>query len=307
MTPSSSTGVGSRVTQLERFLALVPLPLRDELRAAPEVEAWLDDQLGQARRAWPELQLDEQVFLRYLAEHFPADTRLDRLLANWQLDDLYLCCACVIGHERAALAFERAFGSVLERAVRRQRVGETLVEEVVQLLREQLLVSSDSGFPMLTRYTGPGRLRSWLWVVATRTARRVLEAEQKLRPLTDEQLERALLDAPGPDVEGLLLRQTHRGAFTQAFKRALSSLPLREVALLRYRYREQLGVQEIGAIYRVHFSTASRWLDRAKRAVLERTHAELATTLQLESADCWSLIRSLASDVDATFTSLLGD
>lgn len=135
----------------------------------------------------------------------------------------------------------------------------------------------------------------------------MLEQEQRLRPVADEQLERALLgEWPACAAEGALLRQRHRETFARAFKRALHALPARERALLRYRYLDELGVQEIGAIYQVHFSTASRWVERARRAALERTHAELAAELGLGTTECWSVIRSLAGDLEATFSSLVG-
>ena len=80
----------------------------------------------------------------------------------------------------------------------------------------------------------------------------------------------------------------------------------KELTLLRQRYVDGLKVEQIGAIHRVHHSTASRWLERIRDALLERTLQHLRAALALSPDECKSAIRMIQSDFDLTLRRFFG-
>lgn len=61
---------------------------------------------------------------------------------------------------------------------------------------------------------------------------------------------------------------------------AVAALAVRERALLRYSVVDGLTLDEIGAIYRAHKSSVSRWLTRARARLWQETRAALQTRLE---------------------------
>ena len=70
--------------------------LRD-LEAAGVPAARADALVAEGRTAFPELALDEDVFVRHLQERLPIDKLATAPLAELHLGELYLACACAQG------------------------------------------------------------------------------------------------------------------------------------------------------------------------------------------------------------------
>jgi hypothetical protein len=121
----------------------------------------LDQRWQEARRAWPTVAIPEEVFVRYVEERGGTDGTLA---------DLYIACGCALGDPAALSAFESHYGREIRIALQRMKQPDSTVQEVEQQIREKLFVGEDGTRPRIADYTGRGDLRSWLRVIAVRTA-----------------------------------------------------------------------------------------------------------------------------------------
>jgi len=84
----------------------------------------------------------------------------------------------------------------------------------------------------------------------------------------------------------------------------IASQPSRTRTLLRYYYSENVGVEELGALYRVNAGTASRWLAQARSAIFEETRRRLAEVLGASPSEIESHL-GLVHSLDVSLGSLL--
>lgn len=258
-----------------------------------------------AQRAEPAVRVDEEVWCRYLAARLPPVAELQQRLPRLHLDDLYLCCGCAVGDRAALAAFHRRLVPVIAATLARLRLGQGLREELQQELVQRLLVAEPASPPLLARYSGAGTLASWLRVVVARAGRRGLEREKHVVVSDDQRLASELIAAqPGADL--LYAKSRYREAFRDAFREAMQALSPREITLLRQRHVDGLGLEELGAIYRVHHSTVHRWLEKTRALLLDQITARLAGKLRIPPRECSTIIRLVQSDVDLTLRTLLG-
>lgn len=275
------------------------------LDPSPELVEQLAGAVEQARQSWPGIRVDPAVWCRYLAARLPPPAELPRVIGRLGLDELYLCCACAAGDPRAVSAFQERYLPVVDGALRKLRLGQGLREELRQQLAMRLLVGEEGAPPLIAGFAGAGKLGNWLRVVTARVARRALEREKRVVLSEDDRLEEELV-AGQPDAELHHLKAAYREAFRHAFRQALGSLRPREVTLLRQRFVDGLSLEKIGAVYRVHHTTAQRWLEKTRLLLLTRTVEALAERLQISKKDCSTIIRLIQSDMDLTLQTLLG-
>ena len=74
---------------------------------------------------------------------------------------------------------------------------------------------------------------------------------------------------------------------------------------MRLRFVEGLELAQIGQLYRVHESTASRWLSAARAAVASATRDGLMARLAITTATADSVARMVASGLDLSVARLL--
>ncbi len=281
--------------------------LRPEARLyaqLPSLETVLAELLASARAAWPRVRLEDAVFLRHLAERLAPASEPERTLRALPAADLFLACACVHGDAAAQAALDAHFLPKVAAAVARVYPGADAASEVCQVLREKLLTSEAGHPPRLAGYLGQGPLAAWLRAAAVRTALNLRRSAQRQARAEEEALAEATL--PGgthPELE--LLRQRHRADFQTALAEALAALPSRERTVLRLHLVEGLSLERIGTVYRTHKSTVSRWLARAREAVLEGTRSRLAERLRLSSGELHSLLRDVPAQLDQSLSALL--
>jgi RNA polymerase sigma-70 factor (ECF subfamily) len=245
------------------------------------------------------VDLPEEAFVAYLARRLPRADATRKAWESWAVEDLYLCCACAGGDPSAVELFERQNIQIVRAAIRRLRPGHPLEEELVQQLREELLVGR-GGPPLLEGYAGLGRLSGWLNVVATRTARRQMAREERYVPVGDDRLaQRLLAEVDDPD------RKRYLAPFRVALQSALGELEVRDLNLLRLRYKDGLTLQHIGSIYRVHNATVHRWIERIHQRLLDRTTELMVAEQGLADDECASVMRALQGQLDLTITTLL--
>jgi len=204
--------------------------------------------LETCRAAHPDLDIDPDAFLAYVAER---DSGSDESLA-----DLYLAFGCLRGLPAALRAFDATYGGELDRVLRGLgRRG--LDDDAKQILKLRLFVGPTA---KIATYTGRGPLRRWLRVAATRLVLEV--ARTKEQPAEDWAI--AALPDASDDPELAYLKAHYTAALKTAFVDALARLTDRQRTLLAQYHVDELTIDQLGALYGVHRVTAARWVARAQ-------------------------------------------
>jgi RNA polymerase sigma-70 factor (ECF subfamily) len=184
------------------------------------------------------------------------------------------------------------------------------VDEVSQRTRVRLVVGEGRDQPpRIASYRGAGPLRAWVAIAAQRIALNARRdaasgSAAAAAPARTDDVLADLVDRE-PDPELRHLKTLYRAEFREALAAALGGLADRARAVLRLRFVDGLELAHIGRLYRVHESTASRWvsaaLDDIARSTRERLVARLAVTN--ETAD--SVARMVQSQLDLSIARLL--
>jgi RNA polymerase sigma-70 factor, ECF subfamily len=276
----------------EAFLAA--LDARADLPDLDErLEERLDALVRRARAAWPRIAVDAAALVAHLARHAPAD-RLDDFLADVHIEDLALAWACVRRDAAAIRELETKYMSAIPRALAPLRAV-ALADETAQRLRDRFLVEGK-----LADYSGSGPLAAWVRAAAVRAAIDDLRAAR--RDAGDDELAALAAGAVEPELE--LARGRHAAQVQAALQRALDTLPARDRNLLRFSYVDGLTIDEIGAFYRIHRTTAGRWVARAREAIVAETRRLVRAELALTDSELDSLLRAVRSYLHITLKSV---
>jgi len=240
------------------------------------------------------MSLSPEQFARSL-----GDQPLERL----HLADLYLACACAAGDPRALVAFEQQLMPQVRSHVARLDTSPAFVGEVEQRLRERLLVGTPESPPRIATYSGRGPLGGWLRVAALRVAHN-LQRGAKPELDVDGPL-RARLAQPGPDPEMAYIKRRYGWILRGVIEETLRKLPREDRTLLRLHLVDRLTVEQVGKICRVHASTVSRRIARARAELIDNTRARLRRELALDEQGLESLLVVLESGVDVTLSRVL--
>jgi RNA polymerase sigma-70 factor (ECF subfamily) len=269
---------------------------RAELEVLPDLESRLAAMIQAGRQAFPELVLDDASFVRHLAAIVDeTGGALEALHAA----DLYLACACAHGDASAVAILERDHISTLDAPLRATGLPAHAVDDVRQRVRELLLVGSDD-VPAIASYRGKGQLRSWLRAVAVRQAMMYFRGQRET-PVDDTALEGAALDdqlAPW--------KQQYAAAFREAFAQAVAALSEHDRLLLRQHHLDQLSVDELATLHKVHRATAARWVAAARASLLARVRERMTQKLAISGGELDSALRLARSQLDVSIYRLLG-
>jgi RNA polymerase sigma-70 factor (ECF subfamily) len=260
------------------------------------VIAEADSVLARARAAWPEVVLDDAIFVAYVADADDGGGELD-------IPALYLGCACIHGDPHALAAFERAHLDALPRMLARITTDAATIDEVKQRLRIKLFVADGIGPPTIARYRR-GSLPAWLRVVACRLAIDVLR--QRHLPLVgadEPALERTAL---ADDPVLALIKVTYRDRVAAAFVAALGALSPTDRATLRFYFVDNLGTEEVGRIYQLSKSAVSRRLARCRAALLADVKQRLMGELGIAEAELDSVMKLVRSQLHLSLPRILG-
>lgn len=287
---------------LEHFARGLREPARSELLGSERFAERLLERWRIAQAAAPSVSLAAEVFLPYWAQKVePGATPSEAL--GLRVADLYVACACGRGDPAALRVLETSHLPSVDAALRRMGMA-AQVQDVKQQLREQLLFSRGHGSPGIYDYAGRGGLRSWLRMMALRTALRLVQ-----RTRGEVRLEASVLEVLAPRVEDVGLQQLkikYRAEFESAFREAVEALPRRDRALLRRHYLEDLTIDQVGALYRVHRATAARWIAVARGRLLDETRSRLKERLKVSEKELDSIVRTIRSRLEITLRGLLG-
>jgi len=246
------------------------------------LEVW---RLG--RDEWPELDVPAETFAAFMEPKGPCgDT--ERTHAG----DLYLACACLEGVPTAVEAFERKFGEDLARALRR---GYSSSEDLYQLVLERLFTRGAGG-PKIAQYSGRAALRHWLRVVGIRTA----QNERRRRvdaPSSDEAIFSSVVaDADSP--ESKLIHASLMQAYKTAFEEAFRELDPAERTLLRFSVINEMSIDEIARLLKVHRATAARRVAAARARLGDLTKSRVMNRAGLSPKDFDSAVQLIRSNLE---------
>jgi RNA polymerase sigma-70 factor (ECF subfamily) len=255
--------------------------------------------------AHPDLALDAVLLAAYAGDRARPDLGATEAIQGLRGADLFLACACAQNLPAALRAFERDLIAKVPEYLRKLRVSRDVEEETRQALREKLFLPAAGEPPRIVQYSGRGALEGWVRVAALRTALDLLDSRKTAAPPRDEAALARVVDR-GDDPELLFLKESYRAPFVAAFREALAAAPRRARVLLHLTFVEGVTPERLGRLYRVHRTTAMRWVDAARAEVLEATRARLMERLQISAAECDDLFSLVQSRLDLTLGSLLG-
>lgn len=299
---------GTHCRAMLQYAPVAPQPLLSALRrAAPgRVEELAPDELEcalaalwrEAAAAWPRVVVEGERFVEHLAVRAPGGG-FPAALAALHSRDLYLACALEDGDDAAAAVFRTRIVDDLDERIVPAAQGR--LDEVRQRVCERLLVA-DGAPPRIASYRGHGALHAWVRVTAARIALDLVRAEPE-RSLGEAAL--AAAGPAGPDPELAHVRATTRAALASAIERAAAQLSVRERTLLRLSLLDELTIDDLAALYRVHRATAARWLSAARDGLGHSARRELAAATGLAADELTSALRLLETQIDLSWSRFL--
>lgn len=271
-------------------------------KAPPALEELLSRLLETASAAWPGVTLEGAHFVAHLARLLP-EGQPPEALERMHLADVYLARACVDGLPAALAAFEARVLPEVDAAVARLRLPPATVDEVRQLVRQKMLMAHADTPGKLAAYPGTGPLSGWVRAAALWQA---LDLQrQRSGPTVSDDADLSMAVSPGDDPELAYLKTTYRAEFAASFAQALAALSPRQRNFLRLKYLDGLNIDQLGALYGVHRSTAARWTVSAQEALLQETRRRLTERLRLTGSQLDSVLRLISSQLDVSLGRLL--
>ncbi|MEO8554298.1 MAG: hypothetical protein ABI678_30185, partial [Kofleriaceae bacterium] len=235
---------------------------------------------GKAR--WPAIAVDRDAFVaRVAALEDPGD----------HAADLYFAFACGAGDPSALAELETRYLTALRGPLAKLGLDGAGIEETIQMVREELLVTRDTRAAKILDYSGRGALQGWLRSVAVRTGLRLIKKTPKHAELGDDQ------GALAADPELAYMKKTYGEVFHRAFAAALGELSAKDRLLLKQRFKHQMGVVELGTQYGVNAGTISRWVQTARDTLAGLTRAAMMRELGVGAVDLDSILRLIQSQL----------
>ena len=283
------------LTLARSFLAALPASARRAAPEASELAPVLQRSILQAFATWPQLDLSEEELVRWAAEKVSGQPLL-ATLEDLRWPELLLTCACARGSPRALEAFERTYFGEVGVALSRNKGSPVPAEDLAQMLREKLFLRRGDQPPRIAEYSGRGELRNWLRVVLSRTLIDLTRARREV-PVPERQLV-GLLNGPINDPELEHIKRIYRAQLEELLPRAFNQLPTEDRILLRYRFVDEMSLEQLAALYAVDRTTAVRRLARVRQALLDQMRSLIATHLKVDLNELRSIVRLVQSQID---------
>ena len=281
--------------------------LPEASRAAYRADGGLAERLGAlvetARAATP--VVDELAFVTAVAVRVDADAAPEQALGTIRAGDLALALACARGDAGALAQLEGELVPQVELALSRFRGTTITRDELLQAIRERLLVAQPGAAARIASYQGRGDLRSWLRMVATRYLIDLTrsDAARPDRVAADDRL--ADIAGRTDDPELAFLKRQYRAEFRAAFGAALGRLEPRDRNILRHRYLDGLEVGELAAIYGIHRVSMSRTLGRIRDQLLADIRSDFLRRAGLGRDELDEVMAMIASQLELSLSGLL--
>jgi RNA polymerase sigma-70 factor (ECF subfamily) len=285
------------------LLDLLPADRRPAEGDAAIATAWTA-WLARAAARRPEVTTDPKRVVALLATKLEGPLTVAALE---QLDggELWLAAGCTEGLAIAMARFDADYLANLDRALGHMKLAADRLGEVRQRVREKLLVPED-GVTKLEQYAGRGQLATLVRVVAVRAALDRIRADGRSPDTPDEGDAAAVLADDQASPELAAIKAEHADVFKGAFESAVASLDADARGLLRLHVMEKLGIDAIASLHGVHRSTAARWLQDVRERLSKEIRKNLRDRLGRRKVDIESVIRAVDSQLDLSFSRLLG-
>ena len=257
----------------------------------------LAEHLMKAQERWPTFDVGH-AFLARLNSGLVELAELEGFCA----EDFYVACAALKTVPAALVEVERLVTLAFS-GLSHFRLSVTQLGELRASLFSELIVAG-AGRPRLERYLGRGPLGAWLRVVATRHVLSWMRANRR-EPLLDDDALLGNMESPAEGLELAHLKERFRGQCATAFRSAIRQLEPRERNLLRQHYLDELSLEDLAALYRVHRATAARWLASARNELGERLRSGLAQRLEIPESQVDSIVALVTSHIEISLERLL--
>jgi RNA polymerase sigma-70 factor (ECF subfamily) len=272
-----------------------PTTLSDEV-----LESALSGLHAVGRAAHPDVALTAEAFAGHLARCAAA---LDGDDHHQHVGDLFLAAAVLNGDAPAVDKLRQSCWPLALKYLRPFR--EASIDDVAQELWNALLFGEPGKYPKLQSYSGKGPLGAFVGITAQRLALMRLRRDGADARLAGRAA--AEINALASDPELAFIKDQHRDSFQEVLKVALQSLDDRARMVLRMYLIDGLSVDRIAKVYGVSQSSVSRWLAKARDAVLDETRRLLSEKLRLSESEFESLWNVLNSELDLSMSRVLGE
>lgn len=269
-----------------------------------DLEERLQELVAHAREGVGELSPSAGQYVAHVARVL-GDKGVPEGLDQLRAADLYLACACAQGDDRALTLFEAEFGRDIDLAIARSGNVNLTKDEFRQALRNKLFVTRESKPPKIADYAGRGDLRSWVRVTALRMIVDIVRQRNAGKEIPVEADMLGAMPSPTDDPELDYIQRVYKSQFKDSLQDAFGRLTPRERNLLRQQVIHGLNIDQVGAIYRVHRTTAFRWIEKARKSLLRETRAALMARLKVGSNEFMSIMRVVQGDLDVSVRRLL--
>jgi RNA polymerase sigma-70 factor, ECF subfamily len=254
---------------------------------------------ARGRAAHPQVAVEDVVFAAHLGR---CDAPVGVVGADVHAEDLYLCCAALLGDVVAVRTLRANARPVLAGYLRRIDASPAFLDAVEQRLWDGALAGSADAAAKLESYAGKGPLAGWLGVVAQRialTMRQKEAGEERAVEGAGGEARLVAVDAHLAFIKGYL-----RG-FQRAVSEGLQALDDRARMVYRLHIVDGLSLERIGETYGVSQSTVSGWMANARAQIVEGAQRLLRDELHASAEDYESMSRLLVSQLDLSVSRLL--
>jgi RNA polymerase sigma-70 factor, ECF subfamily len=256
---------------------------------------------ARGRAVHPDLGVDDVAFAAHLGRCGAAVEGLCG--ADVHAEDLYLCCAGLLGDDGAVRALRTRHRAVLAGYLRPIDGSPSFLEEVEQRLWDSALVGSIEAAPKLASYSGKGPLAAWVGVAAQRIALMIRRSEAAEKRALDTVAVETHLVAADPELA--FVKEHLREPLQRAIVQALNALDDRQRMIYSLHVVDGLTIERIGAMYGVSQSTVSRWMAGARAAIVEHARTALRDEMHVPAEEFESLVRLLSSQLDLSVSGIL--
>ncbi|MFN0250236.1 MAG: sigma-70 family RNA polymerase sigma factor [Kofleriaceae bacterium] len=288
---------------VDRFMER--LRVHHEVVPGAELTAALEELTAAVVAAWPMQPVPLADFMDWVADRLSAQPDIAAAVGAIRGADLYLACACARGDAAAVAAFETAYMPGIRAALRSMRAADATLDEVLQQIRERLLVGDTTRGPRIADYVGRGDLRRWVRASAVHTYLNLRRGLKREVLVEDDRVFDAV-STPDVDPELAHMKRLYRDEFKEAFHEAVATLTDQEKNVLRFCHVDRLNIDEVARVYRVHRSTMNRWLASARSNLATATEQALRRRLGVQHSELASIRRLVESQIDLSLVRVLG-
>jgi RNA polymerase sigma-70 factor, ECF subfamily len=240
--------------------------------------------------AWPDVAIAYDTFKDRLTELGVAAAD-----AQLRAADLYLAVGCAQGQPSALAHFEREHIGSVPLYVQRSGLAAELMGELRQRVRLKLLLGAP---PAIAKYRGVGALSAWVRVSAVRVAVDLAARADDRHEVASDLLDLCTAAEASPELQ--TVKTLYQDRFRATVQASFVRLGAREKALLRMHFLEELSLDRLAAIYRVHRSTIARWLVAIRSEVLADVRREFGLSGGASTAELRSLVSVLRREVQVS-------